>query len=143
MTWWDWLAAIVLILAVSGIVTFFEKRNGGGLFVLFLFLLGCGQVDGYVKPQAPTIEIVNHGSTSARVYYDDGLYLGRVSADSKRCFVLHQECSWLVIERADGTWLTPPFSPFMADGWRMELEASAHLVYGGMSRTLLPARRCR
>lgn len=90
----------------------------------------------------PTILVVNHGNTTARVYYSDGSYLGRVGTGESRCFTLSRPLP-LVVARFDGTWGTPDFSPLSAPGWRIEIANRPIQVYQEMLRTLLPAQPCK
>jgi hypothetical protein len=90
----------------------------------------------------PTILVINHGQTSARVFYSDRSYLGRVGADEQRCFTLRRTLP-LVVERFDGTWRLPDFSPLSAPGWRIELANRPIQVHQEMLRTLLPAEPCK
>ena len=112
---------------------------------LAVLLAACGvRHDDGIRPDTglPTILVINHGDTSARVYRADRSYLGRVGAGESRCFTLHTPMS-LVVERLDGTWRMPDFSPYSAPGWRIEIANHPKLVRQEMVGSLLPADPCQ
>ena len=119
--------------------------KSGWLVALAILLAACGvRHDDGMRPDTglPTILVINHGDTSARVYRADRSYLGRVGAGESRCFTLHTPMS-LVVERLDGTWRMPDFSPYSAPGWRIEIANHPKLVRREMVGSLLPAEPCQ
>ncbi len=117
----------------------------GWLVGLAILLAACGvRHDDAMRPDTglPTILVINHGDTSARVYRADRSYLGRVGAGESRCFTLHTPMS-LVVEGLDGTWRMPDFSPYSAPGWRIEIANHPKLVRREMVGSLLPTDPCQ
>ena len=117
----------------------------GWLLGLAVLLVACAaQHHDGMNPDTglPTILVINHGQTSARVYYSNGSYLGRVGADEQRCFTLRTPLP-LVVARFDGRWEVPDFSPLSERGWRIEIANRPIQVYQEMLRTLLPADPCK
>lgn len=119
--------------------------KSGWLVALAILLAACGvRHDEGMRPDTglPTILVINHGDTSARVYRADRTYLGRVGGGDSRCFTLHTPMS-LVVERLDGTWRMPDFSPYSAPGWRIEIANHPKLVRQEMVGSLLPTDPCQ
>lgn len=113
------------------------------MFFVFLFL-ACGtHANNNIHPQN-TILIRNNGAVSATVSYEDGTYLGRVSASSSKCFYLRTtSLTKLLIERGGRVYLSPRFNPSFADGWEMSLSTYPSQTEQEMMRTLLPHSRCK
>jgi hypothetical protein len=118
--------------------------KSGWLLGLVFVLAACAAHHDGVKPDTglATILVMNHGQTSARVYYSDRSYLGRVGSGESRCFTLRKPLP-LVVARFDGTWRMPDFSPLSASGWRVEIANRPVWVHQEMLRTLLPADPCK
>lgn len=103
-----------------------------------LFLCACG--GGIYHSGYPTLLVVNRGFEDLRVTDEYGFTLARVYSGDSACVKLTRDImQQLIFSQPYKTpELTPRFSPFTYDGWRIEIHNT--LAQGVLS--LGPAERC-